>query len=353
MGQLIAVDFHCKYQKGEWVDRATGEISEADLRHDDLKEVRRLYQRFDAGSTVGMEVSGYSYWFEQIVHELGLELKVIPGGEVARRRRRRQKNDRRDVEHLLEMLVAGNVPTVFRPLPQAREGRILIRHLMRLTRERTRWINVVRALVYNYNLRVRAGGLSRAKREQIGQLEMSGRLNGLRDDVLERIEQLDRDIQHQRGQVRELAEANEAAWRLMTVLSIGPMTALYLVLTLGPVERFANARRLVGYVGLDSLEHSSDNLHKKRRYGRISKQGDRTLRWLLIQCATKACRIHPQLRRFYRRLQYRKSWAVARTAVARKLLVCCYVLLRDDIDYPEFVRRGPGLGLPVRISDPR
>jgi hypothetical protein len=46
------------------------------------------------------------------------------------------------------------------------------------------------------------------------------------------------------------------------------------------------------------------------------------------------------MRRIFLRLKQRKNWAVARTAVARRLLVCCYVLLRDGIDYPEYVRRG-------------
>jgi hypothetical protein len=47
-----------------------------------------------------MEVSGYSFWFEEMVAEKGLELRVGYPGEVARMRRRRQKNDRRDVQHL-------------------------------------------------------------------------------------------------------------------------------------------------------------------------------------------------------------------------------------------------------------
>ena len=46
--------------------------------------------------------------------------------------------------------------------------------------------------------------------------------------------------------------------------------------------------------------------------GNISKQGDRQLRWLLIQSATTACQYHPQLRRFYKRLTYRKAWPVVR-----------------------------------------
>ncbi len=51
--------------------------------------------------------------------------------------------------------------------------------------------------------------------------------------------------------------------------------------------------------------------------------------------------------------KYQKvAWPVVKTAVARKLPVCCYILLRDEIDYPEFVRRGRGLGLPDAGTGP-
>ena len=74
----------------------------------------------------------------------------------------------------------------------------------------------------------------------------------------------------------------------MTIPGVGPLTLLYLVRTLGPVERFAGMRQVVSYVGLDSVERSSDNRNQRRRYGKISKQGDRMLRWLLVQSAVSA-----------------------------------------------------------------
>jgi transposase len=348
--QIIAVDFHCKYQKVAWLDPSTGEFREADLRHHPPQAVSEFYSQFPPGSVVGMEVSGYSYWFERLIVEQGLDLRVGHPGEVARRRRRRQKNDRRDAAHLLELLLQDQFPTVWRASPVEREQRIVIRHLIRLVRQRTRWINVLRALVYNYNLRIPRGYLSQARREQIRRLEMSRRLNQLRDELLERLGGLDESIRKLRTEVKGLAQANSQASQLMTIPGVGPTTGLYTVLTLGPVERFAGVKQVVSYVGLDSMESSSDNLHRPRRYGRISKQGDRQLRWLLIQCATVACQNHPQLRRFYERLKHRKAWPVVKTAVARKLLTCCYVLLRDRIDYAEFVRRGPGLGLPGLVT---
>lgn len=69
-------------------------------------------------------------------------------------RQRRQKNDRRDTLHLLDVLVRGDFSTVWRPAPEEREQRMVIRHLTRLIRQRTRGINVLRALVYNYNMRI-------------------------------------------------------------------------------------------------------------------------------------------------------------------------------------------------------
>ena len=152
--QIIAVDFHCKYQKVAWLDPPTGEIQEADIRHHSTAAVSQFYAQFPAGSVVGMEVSGSSYWLERLVLEKGLDLRVGHPGEVARMRRRRQKNDRRDAYHLLDLLLRGDFPIVWRPSPQEREQRMVIRHRLRLVRQRTRWINVLRALVYNYNLRL-------------------------------------------------------------------------------------------------------------------------------------------------------------------------------------------------------
>jgi hypothetical protein len=65
----------------------------------------------------------------------------------------------------------------------------VIRHLVRLVRQRTRWVNVLRALVYNYNPWIPRGYLSKVRLEQIRQLQMSPRLNELRDELLEWIQQ--------------------------------------------------------------------------------------------------------------------------------------------------------------------
>ncbi len=85
---FIAVDFHCKYQKVAWMNRATGETGEADLEHADLEKLRQWYKAFSPGTVVGMEASGFGWWFEQLIQEVGLELRVGHPGHIARMRLR-------------------------------------------------------------------------------------------------------------------------------------------------------------------------------------------------------------------------------------------------------------------------
>lgn len=354
MAIFIASDFHCKYQKVAWLDTEDGEIRMADVDHVDVVKVREFFSQFPAGSVLGMETSGYSYWFEELVVSLGLELRIGHSQRIAASRPRRQKNDSLDAEHMLDLLVQGKFPTIWRPSPENRAQRALIAQRCRLVKIKTQLTNAVRALAYNYNVLVKRGHLSAAKKKQIAGVCMNPLFSEQRDEMLGLIDQLQKAVDSKEKQIEQLVEANEAARRLDTVPGVGPCTALATVLVLGPVERFANAKSVVCYVGLDCMEDSTDNAHKARRYGSISKQGNALLRWLLIQCATRATAARATnsppcaWRRLYYRLLHRKDWRVAKTAAARKLLVCLYVLLRDGIDYPEFVRRGLASACPSR-----
>jgi len=75
-------------------------------------------------------------------------------------------------------------------------------------------------------------------------------------------------------------------------------------------------------------------------FGSISKSGSRLLRYLLVEAAPITVRRDEGLKRFYLRLLHRRAAQKAKVAVARKLLIRGYILLRDRIDYAEFLRRG-------------
>jgi transposase len=139
---------------------------------------------------------------------------------------------------------------------------------------------------------------------------------------------------------RELAlqaEANPQVQRLRTQYGIGLLTGLCVVHTLGRVDRFANARKVTAFAGFDPVEDSSG---ERRRIGSISKEGSRLLRFLLVEAGQIAIRQDRELAQVYRRVLVRRGQAKAKVAIGRRLLVRAFIMLRDEIDYAEFQRRG-------------
>jgi transposase len=112
---------------------------------------------------------------------------------------------------------------------------------------------------------------------------------------------------------------------------------------LGDVSRFSSSKQAVAFAGLDPLERSSAG---KTRYGSISKAGSVQLRQLLGQAIQTGTRRDAELKAFYKRLAARRSKSVAKVAATRKLLVRLFIMLRDEIDYQEFKRRGSAVGMP-------
>jgi transposase len=124
----------------------------------------------------------------------------------------------------------------------------------------------------------------------------------------------------------------------MTHPGVGPVTALATVVFLGDPSRFADAKALASYVGMIPSEYSSGA--KKQRLGALSKQGNAFLRFLWCEATQHAVARDPALRRFYRRKLQQKGFAKAKVAAARKLGIRLWIMLRDQIDYTEFCRRG-------------
>jgi len=66
------------------------------------------------------------------------------------------------------------------------------------------------------------------------------------------------------------------------------VVSLAFVLMVGPIECFANSRKLVSYWGLNPRENSSGS---RQRLWAISKQGNTMMRWLLVEASQTAARL--------------------------------------------------------------
>lgn len=108
MAVHCGVDSHSRQQFVMWCDTHDGEIHERQLTHQSLDDVRSFYAQFSGEVIVGIEASGYSEWFENVLRELGHQVRVGDATAIRRRARPRQKTDRTRVERELAELAAGD-----------------------------------------------------------------------------------------------------------------------------------------------------------------------------------------------------------------------------------------------------
>ena len=145
------------------------------------------------------------------------------------------------------------------------------------------------------------------------------------------------EIEKLNQRVEEQAGKRPGARLLMTHPGVGPITALATEVFLGDPARFADSKALASYVGMIPREYSSGG---RQRLGGLSKQGNPLLRFLWGEAGAHAARRDPELQRFYRRKLVQKGFGKASVAVARKLGIRLWIMLRDQIEYNEFCRRG-------------
>src|SRR5213596_3537937 len=200
---------------------------------------------------------------------------------------------------------------------------------------RTRTKNQLQALALSQGVQKKRKLWTEAGRAELEKLELLPYAAIRRQRLLESLDRLEAEIAALNRQVDEEIQQRPAALRLMTHPGVGPVTALAMVLTLGPAERFESGRQVGSYFGLIPSEHSSGEWQK---LGHITKQGNSFLRFLLVEAGQSAARYDAELGRFYRRLAARKHRALAKVAVARKLATRLYLMLRENWNYAQLIR---------------
>ena len=327
---IIGCDFHPGFQQVAIFDNRTGEIQERRLPH--REEAEQFYHSLSGPVRVGMEACGHYPWFERLLEELGFELWLGDAAEVRASVVRKQKTDRRDAEHLLQLLLENRFPKIWVPSLEVRDVRQLLVHRHKQVQARTRTKNQLQAMALSQGVQKKWKLWTKLGRAELEQLPLLPYAAERRQRLLETLDGLEADLVELNRQVEEEVRKRPEAMRLRTHPGVGPVTALAMVLTLGPAERFASGKEVGSYFGLIPREDSSGG---KQRLGKISKQGSSFLRFLLVEAGQSAARYDPQLKRFYRRLAIRKNRGVAKVAVARKLATRLYLMLREQWTYPQ------------------
>jgi transposase len=232
-------------------------------------------------------------------------------------------------------MLEGRFPRIWVPSEAERDVRQLLMDRHHRMRMRTKVKNQLQSLALNQGLQKGRRLWSEEGLQQLRELAMMEHAGRRRDQLLLTLATLEQQIAALDVVVRREVEAREEARRLLTHPGVGPQTALGMVLTLGEVSRFAGSKQVASYLGLTPREHSSGG---KQRLGHISKQGSSFMRFLLVEAGQTAVRGDAELQRAYRRLAAKKSRAVAKVMVARRLAIRLYWMLRNRWTYAELAR---------------
>src|SRR5437660_7989113 len=169
----IGIDFHARQQTICYLKTETGELGTCELKHQDKEAVRAFYEQFGGPVIVGLEASGYSPWFERLLEELGCEVWLGHATEIRRRARWRQKNDRRDAELILDLMVHDEFPRLHRPAVQSREVLRMLRYRQKLIKIRTMSKNSLQAIALQSGLARGSGLFTKTGQQELSTAEMT------------------------------------------------------------------------------------------------------------------------------------------------------------------------------------
>jgi transposase len=157
------------------------------------------------------------------------------------------------------------------------------------------------------------------------------------EEDLKLLEFINRQIGGLDKELIKIALEDAQAKRLMTIEGVGPVSAVAISCWIGEIGRFSNAKKLASYFGLAPRVRQSGDTE---RHGHITKEGNRMVRMLLIQAAlVHTRRGKGPSRKHYLGVVKRRGKQIARVAVANKLIGAIFHMMKEGMDYSDFIRR--------------
>jgi transposase len=313
---------------------------------------RSQFERFFANravSLVVMEACGSAHHWARWFDGLGIQVLLLHARYV-KAYVRRNKTDAADAAALLQAARdEGLRPVRVKSVEQqALQGLHRTRSLWKA--DRTRRINTLRGFCREFGIAIAQG--ARLGTEQIARVlaephsAIPELLRGSMVLLVEEVRLLEARMAQLERELSTLVRGSAACTTLISIPGIGLLTATGIVAaTAGEVTHFKSARHFASWFGLTPREDSSG---ERRRLGRISKQGDRYLRMLLVHAARSVLRAATAaaaqgkplegLRAWALQLQQRSNHNKATCALANKLARIAFACLRDHAPYGEPVR---------------
>jgi transposase len=313
---------------------ARGKIVQAGAVCNEKQALRRYFRQF-RGQAVQVAVEACGFWpgFREVVEPEVKRLVLVHPQRVKAIASAKLKNDRVDSATLAHLSRCDLLPESWKADRETQGRRQQVRLRATLVRQRTRLKNQVHAVLHQQGLRSPVSDLfGQRGRQWLAKVKLPDKARETVRVCSRMIDSYTQEIEQQNRQLSIEAKQDGRARWLLTIPGIGVYSAMLLLAEIGDIERFPDKQALCNYAGLTPRVRESAG---KAARGGITRQGSPWLRWIMVEAAQVATRSSPAVQRYYERLRKRKHSHVARVALARKLLVAVYAMLRDGVAFEE------------------
>ena len=160
-----------------------------------------------------------------------------------------------------------------------------------LTRQRTTLINAIRAHMAEFGIVAPTGVPQVRKLFRVIADTHDTRLPPVARSCLESLARqflsLHEKIGAEKKKIHAWHRSDEVSCRLETIPGLGPVSSSAMAASVSDPDVFKNGRELAAWIGLVPRQNSTGG---KQQLGKISKQGDQYLRWLLVVGAMSVIR---------------------------------------------------------------
>jgi transposase len=324
----------CDYERESGAYRFRGSFTTPAALQQLVKEVKP--------DRVVIEVCNIAGWVCDLLRELGVEVQVANTSDDAWRWRKvKKKNDRCDALKIAQLSAVNQIREVHIPRIEIRQWRALIAFRQQLVRRRGRVKNHIRDLLVSEGQILPRGascwtqiGVARLQEmaRPLSEVSMDELWRGQLHIELRQLREVQQEISAAEEKLDAIAASDRRIKLLRTIPGVGPRLAEAIVALLDRPERFRHAREVSAYIGMVPKELDSGETIRR---GRITKQGSRLVRSLLVEVAWAGLRYNPWVRETYQRISGGKKSRkkIAIVAVGRRLLVRCWAMLRDGTSW--------------------
>jgi transposase len=282
---------------------------------------------------VAVEACNGWEWVNDNLEKLGSEMHLAHPLKTKLIAESKVKTDKIDGDALADLLRTNFLPEAYLAPQEVRQAREIHRHRASLVKIRTGVKNRIHSILAKqgtfFNLTDIFGLKGRKSLEKIIPTFKPVYQESLKR-YLALIDWLDRQIKEIEEKLQHLVKDDIQAKLLMSIPGIGYYSAYLILSELGEINRFSHPKKLISYAGLNpGVDKSGKHFYQLP----ISKQGNRWLRWILIQDAPHAAKADQRLGRIYQRIAQRKGNNTAKVAVAREILQAIYWVLKKQEPY--------------------